>query len=75
MVGVVRANYQQLISWSPMFGGECARVSIVDEHGGEYYALLPFTEGRAFNTLRARALEALSEAVASGLEPGEIRWR
>lgn len=68
-------RYQQFISWSPTFGGECARISMANERGEEYYALLPFTEGREFTALRKRAVEVLTEAMEAGIEAGEIRWR
>lgn len=71
----MRAHYSEFISWSPVFGGECARVSMVNERGEEYFCLLAHTEGRGYTALRKRALEALTEAIEMGIEAGEIRWR
>lgn len=71
---MTRAHYQEHIAWSPVFGGDCARVSMVNERGEEFYCLLPFTEGRAFTTLRNKALDVLTEAIEGDLESGEYRW-
>lgn len=71
---MIRAQYQELISWSPIFGGDAARISMVNERNEEFFVLLPFTEGRAFTALRKKALDVLSEAIEGGLEAGEYRW-
>jgi hypothetical protein len=67
--------YQELVTWSPTFGGECARISMVDERGSEYFSLLPYSDDRAYRALRKRAIEVLSEAIDSDMGAGEYRWR
>ena len=67
--------YQELTYWSPIYGAECSRISVVDANGSEFFAMLPKTDGRAYTTLRQKAVEKLSEAIEMGIEPGEIRWR
>lgn len=67
-------TYQQIISWSPVFGGECARVSMVNERNEEFFCLLPFTDDKAYRLTRDKAIRVLSEAIGAGEPAGEYRW-
>lgn len=69
-----RYQYQMITSWSPIFGGECARISMTDENNGEFFVLLPFTDDKAFRTKRDKAIKVLGEAIENGEQPGEFRW-
>lgn len=68
-------NYAEFVTWSPILGGECARISMVNGQGEEYYCLLPFEEGRAFVELRKKALDVLGRAIEADMGAGEYRWR
>jgi hypothetical protein len=65
----------EFTAYSPTFDCELTRLSMTDELGQEFFTLLPRAEGSKWRKLRAEALEVLSEAIESGLAPGEIRWR
>ena len=67
--------YSEFTTWSPVFGCDVSRVSMVNEHGEEYFCLLPVSEGRAFVELKKRAVDVLTEAIEAGMEAGEYRWR
>lgn len=67
--------YSEYHSWNVVFGGEAVRISVANERGEEFYCLLPFSEGREFRALRKKALDVLGEAIESGMQAGEIRWR
>lgn len=43
-----------------------------NEHGHEYFVIIPRTEGAEWRKAKADAIDLLSEAVSLGLEPGEV---
>lgn len=67
--------WQELKYWSIVRGGNEARVSVVDERGDEYYALIDADGGKAYRERRALALDILEEALAHGELPGEVEIR
>lgn len=68
--------YSTFTAYSPIFDCETTRLSMVNERGEEFWCMLPNrTEGRAWRALKKEAVEVLTEAIKSGLEAGEIRWR
>lgn len=68
-------HYSEFTTWSPTFGAEVVRLSMVNALGEEYFSLLVAGEGREWRTRKAEALDVLSEAIEAGMEPGEYRWR
>lgn len=69
-------NHSEFTSWSPTYGCEVARISVVNANNEEYFAIIPTDppKGR-FRDLRNKAVDKLNEAIGLGIEPGEIRWR
>lgn len=65
----------EFTQWSPTLGVEATRLSLTDDLGQEYFAILPREEGRAWRLKRAEALEKIGLAIDMGLKPGEVRWR
>jgi len=61
--------------WSSTHGADITRISMADDNGAEFYAIVPMSEGRAMRLLHKKAREALMEAMELGLSPGEIRWK
>jgi hypothetical protein len=61
--------------WSPLMGRDAVRLSMANERGEEYFALVPDLDGPAWRKLKQEAWEALSEAIEADMKPGEIRWR
>lgn len=58
--------------WSPLLGCEAARVSVADEHGGEFWAIVP-AGGKGWRERRDIAVERLSAAIEAGRAPGEVQ--
>lgn len=66
-------GYSEYRFWSPMLGGDAARISMVDDRGGEFYQIID-AEGRG-STYRARreaAIEVIAQAIEMGLAPGQV---
>ena len=64
--------YREMRFWSPVLGCDAARLSMVDERGGEFWRVVPVSGGKAWREARDRALDAIEDAVARGDEPGEV---
>jgi len=56
-----------------LYDAVMARISMTDERGSEYFALIPAKSGKAYRTAKAEALEMIGEAMAKGVEPGEVQ--
>lgn len=69
------ATYAEFDFWSPTLGAEAARLSMVNEAGEEFYAIVERSEGREWRQRKDRALEALTTAIDAGMEPGQYAWR
>lgn len=50
------------------------RLSMCDQHGGEYWMEIQDQAGAAFRSAREEAIEAIHEAIAIGCPPGEVRF-
>lgn len=61
--------------WSPILGSDATRISMANDEGLEYFAIVRRLEGRAWRELKAKAVAALTDAMDAGVAPGEIRWR
>lgn len=68
----VSGEYQCLIFWSVFHNGNAARISMVDDLGQEYFAIIPNPGGRAYREAREKTLDALEAAIANKLPPGEV---
>jgi hypothetical protein len=62
----------QFQSYSPLTDCEVIRLSMADERGQEYYAMLTETEGRAYREMRERAMAAILDAIDAEDAPGEV---
>lgn len=68
--GVQEFNY-----WSPVLGCDAVRLSMVNDEGLEYFAIVAKTDGASWRKTRTEACEALRQAIDEGVKPGEIRWK
>jgi hypothetical protein len=63
--------------WSIVHGRTVARISTFDPRGGELWVWVDATDGKVngktYRERRENALDMLHEALALGLEPGEVR--
>jgi hypothetical protein len=60
--------------WCVVRGQEVSRISMADEHGQEYFAVIPYGEGAGWVKRKRQAIEVIQEAIAMELPPGEITW-
>lgn len=73
-MGPELSSYQSIKTYSPIHDGYVHRVSMGNEHGHELFMLVVDDSGPAL--LRARrtaAVDAISEALDMGCDPGEVR--
>lgn len=61
--------------WSVVLGADAVRLSMVNERGEEYHAIIARLDGSAWRTAKTEACEALQQAIDEGVKPGEIRWK
>jgi len=57
-----------------MMGERAVRLSVADDHGREFFMLVPRpTGGRAWRDERDEMLQAIEAAIERGDEPGEVK--
>ena len=67
------SGYRAYPYWCPVLGGPAVRLSMVDERGGEYFAVVSKPKsGREWRDKRKLVLQMVENAVACGLGPGEV---
>ncbi|TAL03713.1 MAG: hypothetical protein EPO08_03480 [Rhodospirillaceae bacterium] len=67
------SGYREFRHYSPLMGCEAARLSMVDERGGEFYCIVPVEyPARLYRERRDVALDALEAAIMARREPGEV---
>ena len=66
--------YREYTFWSPVLGDAAARLSMPDDHGLEYFAIVRRpSNGREWREARADALQAIEAAILRGDQPGEVK--
>jgi len=65
-------KYAEHRFWSITHGQKVARLSIADEHGQEFFMIVP-TPDRGWADERADLLQTIATAIEMGLAPGEVR--
>jgi hypothetical protein len=65
--------YSEFRYYSPIYDCECARLSMFDSHGGEFFTILAVEDGRKWRERRNEALDVIETAIREGLQPGEVR--
>lgn len=59
--------------WSPTLGMPAVRLSMADDHGGEFWRIIPVDGSSAkYREDRDAALDAIEDAIARGDDPGEV---
>lgn len=64
-------GYSEYTHWSVLFGGKATRLSVADEHGREYFMLVPRPR-TGWREERERLLDLIGEAIEAGCAPGEV---
>lgn len=59
-------------AYSVQHDAEMVRLSLVDARGGEYFAIVPAADGKAWRERRNAALDLIDEAMNAGAQPGQI---
>lgn len=66
-------GYREFRFFCPFRDGEAVRLSMVDDHGREYFAIVGAEPSRGYRDRREQALTAIEDAIMAGQPPGEIR--
>ena len=67
--------YRTFEGYSAIHDCVMVRVSVADQHGDEFYQMVPRDEGRRWRQRLNEALENIETAIAQGCQPGEVRAR
>jgi hypothetical protein len=70
---VSEGRYVVFKFWSPILGGNAARISMVDGRGDEHFVIIPDDGGKRFVEAREKVLDRLSAAIDRGDEAGELK--
>ena len=65
------SGYREYRSYSPTYDTEVVRLSMVDEHNAEFFAIIE-DGGQGYIERRDAALQSIMSAMRSGREPGEV---
>lgn len=71
----MRSDYSAYSYWSPLLGEHAVRLSLFDQHGREFFAIVenPGGQGGAeFRKRREAALNRIDVAMSAGRDPGEV---
>lgn len=66
--------YREFRFYSPSHDAEVARLSMADDGGREYFAIVVVAAGKGWRERREEALTAIDDAVAAGAPPGEVKY-
>lgn len=67
-------GYSQYDYWSPILGANAARLSMFNAQGQEFFMIIEVPDStKQLRAAREDALDAISEAIALGLQPGEVK--
>lgn len=66
-------TYTAFTFWSIMTDREMVRLSMPDNHGREFFMIIPHEPGKHYREARDEALDAIMEAMSLGCDPGEVR--
>lgn len=64
--------YQELTTYSPVIDGPITRLSMTNERGHEYFALIPRKAPKLWRKHKETALDQIAEAIETAAEPGEV---
>jgi len=67
-------RYQEFRYWSPLIGDHAVRLSMWDQHGREFFAIIQTPDSRGYRKIRRKTLDLIADAIEGGLEPGEIAF-
>lgn len=64
--------YREFRFFSPLDDAESVRLSVADDQGREYFAIIEAGYGKRWRERRNTALGTIEDAIEAGLPPGEI---
>jgi hypothetical protein len=64
-------HFSEYEYYSPILDAEVCRISIPDDNGQEFFAIVP-TDGKGYRERRDKAIDTLLEAMRLGLTPGQV---
>lgn len=69
-----QVHFSEYEYYSVMHDAEVCRVSIPDDNGREFFAIVP-VDGKGYRERREAACNTIIEAIRQGCRPGEVRIR
>ena len=68
------SGYREFRFYSPDLDANAVRLSLADDQGREYYAIVPVAAvGKSWREQREATLSAIDDAIAEGQSPGEVK--
>jgi Lhr-like helicase len=66
-------TYHEYRFWSATLGCNACRLSIMDAHGGEHFAIISMDgSGKTNRAARMAALNSIADHIRSGEQPGQV---
>lgn len=66
------STYTEYRAYSPIIDAEQVRLSMYDDRGGEFFALVPAAGAKKWRERKDAALDAIMDAMDAGALPGEV---
>jgi hypothetical protein len=67
------ATFAEYKFWSVILGCDAVRISMVDDHGSEFFKVVPIDNStKKYRDVRERVLEMIQDAIDRGDDPGEV---
>lgn len=66
------STYTEYRAYSPIIDAEMVRLSMYDNRGGEFFALVPAYAPKKWRERRDEVLDAIMDAMEAGDHPGEV---
>lgn len=68
------SGYREFRFYSSTLDADAVRLSLADDQGREYYAIVPVSApGKSWREQREATLNAIDDAIAEGKQPGEVK--
>jgi hypothetical protein len=69
------SGYREFKFWSAELDSKAARLSMSDDKGQEYFAIVECGKGKSWRERREWALQCIDDAIAMGWPPGLVGIR
>ena len=66
-------NFSEIQSYDPSRDMDMIRLFSFDEHGQEYWTIIPVTTGASLRQIRLQAQQSIEESMQMKRGPGEVK--